>query len=178
MGREHGTVTVRQPRPIIEDLQYSSTDRGVLLVSGCVVAAAAVVLSALWPDLPERVPMHFSFSGTPDSWGPRVSLLFPIVILVPVNAVLLGLLRVPHTYNYPVPVTDENARELYTVGRRAILLVQAFVNVSICSVVVLAALVANGTLHSLPLWWLLALLGSVPTLVIWIFVASRAAARR
>lgn len=36
-----------------------------------------------YPYLPERVPIHFGFTGRPDNWGPRWSIwLLPLVGLV------------------------------------------------------------------------------------------------
>jgi uncharacterized membrane protein len=166
-----------EERPVVEELPYSSVDRAALLVSGCAIAATGVVLSALWPDLPERVPMHFGVSGAPDAWGARATLLVPLLILVPIDILLLVLLRIPHVYNYPVRVTKENARALYTIGRRTLLLTQTFVNTTICTVVILMALVAKGTLATLPVFWLPALLVALLGIVVWSFRASRAASR-
>lgn len=60
------------------------------------VAAPVAVLIALWlrlawvyPDLPERIPMHFGPSGAADRWaGPREFLLFNALF----PALMLGLL--------------------------------------------------------------------------------------
>ena len=40
----------------------------------------------LWPVLPERIPVHFGFSGVPDEYGPKGSVFF-----LPSGALILYL---------------------------------------------------------------------------------------
>ena len=37
--------------------------------------AGIIYLVVTWPQLPEKIPSHFNFSGTPDSWAGKGSLL-------------------------------------------------------------------------------------------------------
>lgn len=75
-----------------------------------------VVVLAMWGDLPDRIPTHFNLAGEPDGWGPA-----GILFLLPALGLLLCvglfiLVRYPHTFNYPVNITDENAPRQYRLA--------------------------------------------------------------
>ncbi len=71
-------------------------------------------------ELPAQVPVHFNASGTVDNFGNKGNIwILPILGLVTVIG-LSVLNRFPHIFNYPVPVTEENAEELYQNATRMI----------------------------------------------------------
>ncbi len=82
---------------------------GLILLVSCLIY--------YWPLLPNTIPTHFGFSGQPDDWGGKST-----VIILPVTAVLLYILLsavsyFPHTYNYPWAITEKNARAQYLLAR-------------------------------------------------------------
>ena len=80
-----------------------------------------VVWMVLWPicqfaRLPETIPTHINIRGDIDGYGNRI-----VVLVLPIVGVLFYvglsfLQKVPHLYNYPIEVTDDNARVLYALG--------------------------------------------------------------
>jgi len=77
----------------------------------------AWVLYASWAVLPQKVPVQFGTSGTPDAWGSKTILLglMGIALVVYLGLTLVG--RIPHLYNYPYPVTEANAERQYLLAR-------------------------------------------------------------
>lgn len=71
-----------------------------------------------YKHLPESIPTHFNFSGTPDGWGSKQTFLYiPIVpTLVFIGTSILN--RFPHIFNYPVKITEINAEKQYTLAVR------------------------------------------------------------
>ena len=67
----------------------------------------------MYQDLPKRVPIHFNMKGEVDGWGNKATLFAIPLTIIPAFAVLFFLSRVPHTFNYSVKVTEENAPRLY-----------------------------------------------------------------
>jgi uncharacterized membrane protein len=62
--------------------------------------------------LPDRIPTHFDFAGHANGWGsPGMLWLFPVVA-VGIYLLITVIVRFPDTFNYPVPVTDENRPRL------------------------------------------------------------------
>lgn len=70
--------------------------------SAFVVAAAVAMSAAAYPQLPERLPVHWGVSGEPDRWGTRFegAVLLPLLMLG-AWAVLRVLPRIdPRSLNY------------------------------------------------------------------------------
>jgi uncharacterized membrane protein len=70
--------------------------------------------------LPEQIPSHFNAAGVADNYSPKTRLfILPLVTTLAYAAMTL-LNRHPHLYNYLTPVTQENARQMYTTSTRLI----------------------------------------------------------
>jgi hypothetical protein len=85
-----------------------------LAILGLAVAIGSVWLS--WSQLPPRIPTHFGFSGPPNGFGPKTSLLELPVIAILFYFVLTLLSRFPQVFNYPVKVTEGNSGRLHSLG--------------------------------------------------------------
>ena len=106
-------VQYTRPKPNIKPTAWDRVGSGLGLAA---LTAMLLHLIISWPNLPERIPTHFGFSGQPDAWGGKGSLL-AIPIIVTVMYILLGLLRkIPHYYNYAVTITEKNAQAQYSIG--------------------------------------------------------------
>ena len=78
-----------------------------------------------WPVLADRVPQHFGPSGRPDAWGSRNILwLFPAMALG-IYVLMTILNRFPQTFNYPWPITEQNAEVQYLLARTLLVAVKA-----------------------------------------------------
>lgn len=95
-----------------------STVEWILETASLAALGLAVgVLLQEWADLPARVPRHFNFTGKPDAWGSKLNLwVLPLVGAV-IYIMLTVVGRIPHTHNFPVNVTTENAPRLYRLSR-------------------------------------------------------------
>lgn len=102
-----------------------------------VCGAAILLLLLVYPltmyaDMPDTIPMHFDASGNPDRYAAKVQIwLLPILEL----AVYIGLVylnRYPHTFNYPLDITEENAERQYQLATRFIRLINISVAVVFC----------------------------------------------
>lgn len=87
-------------------------------------AVGLVVLIGLpiyfYSDLPETISIHFGWSGKANGYGSKNMIwLLPILGLL-VHIGMVWLNRIPHRFNYPQKVTQENARRLYMNGTRVI----------------------------------------------------------
>ncbi|GAG16617.1 unnamed protein product [marine sediment metagenome] len=86
-----------------------------------VVAALGVVFTILavvyyWRVLPDRIPTHFDMTGSPDAWGPKSTLLILPAVTAFMYVLLAVACRFPHTFNYPVQITPENAQRQYRIA--------------------------------------------------------------
>ncbi|MEZ5355510.1 MAG: DUF1648 domain-containing protein [Bryobacteraceae bacterium] len=91
--------------------------RGVEALAAGVLVALLVYVWTMWPQIPERVPTHFNVHGRPDRWGSGRSLLLLMPALALANFVGFTVLtRLPHLYNYPFRISEENAPRMYAIG--------------------------------------------------------------
>lgn len=96
---------------------YRWWDLAILLCGAAFALASVVYTAVAWHRLPAVVPSHFTLNGRANQTGGRGTLLaLPAMsVLFVVGAALLG--RIPRSFNYPAPVTRENAPRLYGAGR-------------------------------------------------------------
>ena len=90
-------------------------------IAADVLAALGVVFTILavayyWHVLPDRIPTHFDITGSPDAWGPKSTLLLLPGVTALMYVLLTVACRFPHTFNYPVRITPENAQRQYRIA--------------------------------------------------------------
>ncbi len=103
-------------RPVLE-IPFTTAERIVEAFAFLILLLSFSHAVSVWSDLPETVPMHFRFDGTPDGWGSKYSIFWLLGVLCVVYAGLTLLTRFPHMYNYPWEITAENAERQYTLAR-------------------------------------------------------------
>lgn len=113
-------------RPNIS-IPFTKTDSRIELV---IWFFSAVVLASVlyhYVVLPVRVPIHFSFNGMPDSWSGKDSVWLLAAVYFFVATILFFINKHPQQFNYSVPITEENAAQMYQVGARMVRLIRAWI---------------------------------------------------
>jgi len=70
-----------------------------------------------WLTLPAIIPTHYGLSGAPNAYGGKASLLILPILAICLSVLLTFVSRYPHRYNYPWPITAENAPRQYYLAR-------------------------------------------------------------
>ena len=70
-----------------------------------------------YPSLAQSIPTHFGAGGNPDAWGDKSSLLIIPVVTIFLYVGLTVLNKYPHVFNYPVPITAQNATRQYQYAK-------------------------------------------------------------
>jgi uncharacterized membrane protein len=111
--------TNRRYRPKV-DLPLTPVE--MFLNIGTFLALIALLGITLWGFLtvPDTIPTHFNLQGQPNNYGGKGTFL-----LLPFVGIMLFILlqvvgRYPHTYNFPWPITEENAARQYQIARTLI----------------------------------------------------------
>jgi uncharacterized membrane protein len=103
-------------RPVIS-LGLSPVLVAVELLAAIAILLAVLLIVQFWAVLPDRIPIHFGDRGLADAWGDKVTIWIVPAVAAIIFAVLTAVSRYRHTFNYPVPITSENARRQYLLGR-------------------------------------------------------------
>jgi uncharacterized membrane protein len=128
------------------------------LPSVAVLAVTAVIGAVRYPSLPERLPIHFTWSGTPDGWAGTSALsAFSLVATQLLVTLLIGALLVAGFRSRPDLDADAPGRS----ARRY----RAFLQITARSVLALAALTNLGLmLACLQMWQLVRISGATAAL--------------
>jgi len=74
-----------------------------------------------WHKLPALVPMHYGLLGTPDSWGPKETILIlPVVAIFTYFFFSFGQ-KHPERSNVPWKINDTNRAETYALVKQLLI---------------------------------------------------------
>jgi uncharacterized membrane protein len=86
----------------------------IISISG--LFTAGYFLIQYWPELPATIPSHFDFNGEVDAWSNKSSLYMLLGMNVFLYLLMTIIRRFPHTFNYPVKITEKNAKKQYQLA--------------------------------------------------------------
>ena len=111
-------------RPVIS-LGLSPALLAVELAGAIAILVSILPIVQFWGVLPDRIPIHFGLGGQPDTWGDKVTIWIVPAVAAIIFVVLTAVSRYPHTFNYPVRITQENARRQYLLARSLLVWLKA-----------------------------------------------------
>jgi uncharacterized membrane protein len=142
-----------EERPKLK-IQLTPTDQIFELLGWGVLLALWVWIGTSYSSLPDTIPTHFNAAGEADGFGTKASIIgLPLIAtLLYIGLTLLN--RFPHIFNFPTPITPDNALSQYTNATRMIrylklILVLVFAGISFQTIQQ-----AKGTGEGLGVWFL------------------------
>lgn len=150
-----------EKRPKLK-LPYSIYETIVEIASIVAILISIGVLLKYYRLLPSIIPNHFNALGIPDRYGSKSSLfILPIITFIMYFSLTI-LSRFPNVYNYPKPITEENAEYQYRCGRQLIITIKTEITVCFAYIEWTSVRAALGNTNGLGLWFL-------PVFLIFIF---------
>ncbi len=120
-----------------------------------------IMLLAIWgltfnhySTLPDTIPTHFNGAGEADGFGSKASIIGLPVIATLLFIGLTILNRYPHIFNYPSPVTQDNALRLYTLATRMLRFLKLVLVVVFGGIEFMTIQNATGKAAGLGVWFL------------------------
>lgn len=105
----------REQRPCMKiPLSFLEIILEIMSIIGLVCAFYAMI--RFWPELPATIPKHFGIDGKVDAWGDRSSLYFLLGVNLLLYVGLSASRWFPQYFNYPVQITEDNARRQYQLA--------------------------------------------------------------
>jgi uncharacterized membrane protein len=111
---------IKESRPEVK-IPFSTLQKSLIFLAIAGFLLSLALIAVYWQSLPAKVPRHFGVTGNADAWGTKGNLLILPIIALPILVLLVGLSFVPHTFNYTVRITAENASYQYSLARTMIL---------------------------------------------------------
>ena len=103
--------------------------------------------------LPAVIPTHFNFAGKVDNYGSKTTLLILPLAGTFLFFSLTMLNKRPHSFNYPVPITGENARAQYALATRLLRVMQVAIMAVFAVVMAMISSAVRGSAGGLGLWF-------------------------
>ena len=160
---------MKQPKITIEKDKFDK----VIEVIGLIALFILILLPLYYfNSLPDEVPRHFDHKGDPTAFSGKNMIWLFTAIGVVMYVALAWLTRFPHLYNYPKPITKENAEKQYRHATKLIRILNTFI-VSLFAYIQLVILkTAMGETSGLGVWFLPVFLLLVFAPIVWFTVKS------
>ena len=126
-----------------------------------------------YSHLPDTIPIHFDLKGNADGYGSKVTVwLLPIIGLF--TYVMMFVINLyPHTFNYLVPITPENAPRQYQIACRMIRVLNTVIVLGFTYFVYAFIQDALGKTNGLSLWFIAAYIIAIFAVIIWALYRSK-----
>lgn len=103
-------------RPVL-NIPLSPTEVFLEAFAAIGLVTILVLTYRYWPVVPSMIPTHFGVTGMADAWGGKETLLLLPTVSVLMYATMTLISRYPQLYNYPWPITGQNAEIQYRLAR-------------------------------------------------------------
>lgn len=110
------TKRSRNSQPVLS-IPRSPLELGLEVVAVAGILWGCWIIVQSWDGLGDRIPVHFGFSGQPDAWGNKAAIWILPAVAVVFDVMWAVMANYPHTFNYPVAITEENAGVQYHLAR-------------------------------------------------------------
>jgi uncharacterized membrane protein len=132
-----------------------------LVAGGILLVLQWVILFREYGALPEIIPSHFNGRGEVDGHAEKSFLFLLPVIATFLFATMVILHRYPHKMNYPVRVTPENAKGLYSLSVDLVCFLAFAISATMFYLTYQTIQVAKGNAAGLGTWSVLLFLGLI-----------------
>jgi uncharacterized membrane protein len=160
-----------EKRPKIK-LELTHTDKAIELIGWVALVAIWILTMVNYSNLPDIIPIHYNGKGAVDSFGSKTNILTLLSIATVLFVGLTLLNRFPHIFNYPVNITNENAKKQYTLATRLIRYLKLIFVVIFGFIILRTIQTAKGQVDGLGTWFLPLLLVMIFIPVIYVIVRS------
>ena len=144
---------MEEERPKI-NVQLTTTDKLVEIIGWLLIGAIWVLTITNYSTLPNTIPTHFNGAGEADGFGSKASIIGLPFIATLLFIGLTVLNRHPHSFNYPSPVTQNNALRLYTLATRMLRYLKLVLVVVFGGIEFMTIQNATGKAAGLGVWFL------------------------
>ncbi len=97
------------------DIERTQCDQIWYLIHWALVSCMFLIPALYYDSLPDTITTHFNGKGEADGFGSkRIIFLIPVISLI-LHLFLNLIRRYPHTFNYAIKITPENAYHQYRI---------------------------------------------------------------
>lgn len=131
---------MKEKRPL-NDIETTSFDKLLDRISFLFLFIQFLIVGLFYASLGDTVPIRFDGAGEVSATGSRAAIFLVPVVSALLYVMFLYMYKKPHTYNYPIRITPENAAFHYKKAVRAmrytnliVMMMMAYITWSMASV--------------------------------------------
>ena len=95
-------------------IKKSKLDKILNILCIVILISIPIVLIILWPEIPEKLPMHYDLYGNINRYGNKIELIIlPFISLLSYGLITL-IEYIPDTWNTGIKITEKNKEKVYT----------------------------------------------------------------
>jgi uncharacterized membrane protein len=130
-------------------IELSRTDKFIEASGYFVIIVLWILTIFNYIILPETIPIHFNASGQPDNYGSKSTIFILAGIGTIIFTGMTVLNKFPHTFNFPIKITEDNALRQYTNAMRLIRFLKLAIGLIFSLIVLFTGLTATGKVSGL-----------------------------
>lgn len=154
--------------------EINNGDRMIESVAVALLALHWIMVILAFSGLPDTIPVHFDAAGKPDGFGKKAAIFLLPILATKLYAAMTILNLFPYMFNYPVTITESNAKRQYTMATRLIRRLKLAIVIVFFTITYFTTRSAMGLSEGLGLWFLpFALVLVFAPLVYYLFKAFR-----
>lgn len=108
----------------------------------------------VYPELPEKIPVHFDGAGEADRYGPKITYLVLPVLAAILFGVMTFIDRYPRLIEYAKSITGEGERSDFPAARHLMQVMKIAVMIVLVTIQVLTYTTVSGRTEGLGKWFL------------------------
>lgn len=160
-------------RPRIQ-IPLDNTDKYMDFIGKVCILLLIALPIYYYGKLPDSIPSHFGGDGTPDKFSNKDSIWIMPFIGTFLYIGLSYLNKLPHIFNYPTEITEENALEQYTKATKMMRFINMVIAFTFTYITYSTIQVGLGNSDGLGVWFLPFIFISLTIIpLIYLFKASK-----
>ena len=162
-----------KPKTNFNKLPLSNFEKQLNWFSIGVLLAHILLITFNYSQLPDRIPIHFDITGTPDGYGSKGTVWILLALAIAMYFFMRFIASLPaDKYNYPVKVTPTNEKQQFLLGRQMIYLLNTGTTVLFLLISWGIIQTAKGSANGLGAWFFIAMFLLIFAPIVYTLVAA------
>jgi uncharacterized membrane protein len=158
-------------RPKI-NIVLTKADKIIEMVSWIALFALWIFTLINFTNVPDTIPIHFNFAGEADNFGSKYNIIALPMVATTLFIGLTVLNKFPHAFNYPTPITTDNAIKLYTNATRLIRMLKLIIVIVFGLIAIQTISAVTEKTNSLGTWFLPLSMGMIFVPILYFLIRS------
>lgn len=142
------------------------------VISLLIVLITTGITLIYYSQLPEIIPIHFNAHGVVDGYGSKYMIWILVIMIIVSFFGMRQFSKYPHLFNYPVKITEDNAKFQYKLAQRLMAIINVCVSLLMSYLIVITLLNSMNIITDSGNYFLPVTIGIIFTPIIIYFIVA------